>query len=309
MKTEAVIRALEELNMENIRLASTEEMRLGGELVRLREKLSAGIIWYPLARFKRQRALRRIPGEKHPFNWDEHTWKTLLREGDPNKKVAVYTCITGQYDGAQRPLYYTDHCDYILFTDQPASEDAKGWAVKPIPEEILHLGDNVMINRYLKMHPAELFRDSYDFAIYIDGNIKPVTDLSVLCELINPSVGLATHRHCHWVSIYDEITACRMMEKGDGEKLEEQEKRYREAGFPEGFGMAECNVIITDLKSEKAEGLLSGWWEEFRDSASGRDQTSLPYVVWKMGHKMNEITTLGENASLNPKIRVGGHKR
>ena len=115
METSKIIEALEELNMEYIVLSGSKEVEWARERIRLQKKLAEGILWYPAARIRRKRALSKIPGKDHPVNWNEKQWKSLMHEGDPNKKYVVYSCITGGYDRAQKPTYYSDHCDYIMF--------------------------------------------------------------------------------------------------------------------------------------------------------------------------------------------------
>jgi len=309
MEATEIIKALEELNYENILFASSKEAVLSREIIRFKAKLSEGILWYPLARYKKRRAIGKIPGVDHPVNWDEKRWRSLMHEGDPRKKTVVYSCIAGDYDSPQRPLYYTDCCDYIMYMNTASDIAVDGWTVRQIPNEIKTLGDNTMINRYIKMHPTELFEKEYDYAVYIDGNIRPVTDLSVLCELIDQNVGIAMHRHCFRSSIYDEIEACLIMQKGNKRQLLEQKERYKREHFPDDFGMAECNVIATDLHSEEAKRIADQWWKEFCATGSGRDQISLPYVLWKMDHTVDQVTTLGDNVSKNPKLRIKNHEK
>ena len=307
MEPNKVIEALEQLNKESFDLFETKEMEMTRELISLKNKMAKGIIWYPITRYRRKRALSKIPSVTHSTNWTEDKWRSLMHEGDPSKRAVVYTCITGNYDSAQKPLYYTDHCDYIMFSECTETIAPNGWRACEIPESIKDIGNNVMINRYIKMHPHELFEKEYDYSIYIDGNIRPITDLSVLCELINEKVGVAFHKHSSRISIYDEIRACQILNKGNVTKLREQGERYRKEYFPSQFGMAECNVIITDLHSTEARRILTAWWEEFLRSGSGRDQISLPYILWKTGHTIEEIATLGDNSTKNPKIQFCAH--
>ena len=307
MEPNQVIEALEQLNRESFDQFETKEMELAREAIRLKSKLSEGIFWYPISRYRRKRALSKIPAISHLENWPEDRWRSLMHEGDPRKRVVIYTCITGSYDRSQKPLYFPDHCDYILFSDKAGLNDAAGWKECAIPDNIKSIGNDAMINRYIKMHPFELFPKEYDYSIYIDGNIRPITDLSVLCELVNENVGVAFHRHSSRESIYDEIQACQILKKGNIEKLKEQAMRYKAEGFPFGFGMVECNVIVTDLRSLEAKNVLDWWWKEYYDSGSGRDQISLPYVLWKMGHTIDEVATLGNNSTKNPKIQFCGH--
>lgn len=220
-------------------------------------------------------------------------------------RIVVYSCVTGGYDKVSEPEFVFDNIDYVLFTD--TSMDLKKWNVKPIPE-FCDRGSSILTNRYIKMHPCEIFRNSnYDFAIYVDGNLKIVGDLTPLTSDLG-SVGIAMHRHALRDDIRKEVIACIAQKKGNAKKLVKQVYSYSSQGFPKNFGMLECNMIVTDLKSKIAEKILDEWWDEFMKSGSMRDQLSLPYVVWKMGYAINDFGNLGYNIYRNPKIRKNNHK-
>ena len=92
--------------------------------------------------------------------------------------------------------------------------------------------DNSLINRYIKFHPFELLGKDYDYSVYIDGNITPVTDLTVFTEKINPEIGIAMHMHSQRNCVYDEAKACMILGKGQKANIEKQIKRYEDQGFP-----------------------------------------------------------------------------
>ncbi len=241
-------------------------------------------------------------------NWDEAEWQKMLHYGNPEQRVAIYTCITGGYDTVKEPMFRSPNADYILYSDDPdiLKGQESAWEYRPIPE-ITGLSGNSKINRYIKMHPFELFEKEYDYAIYLDGTVRPVSDITVLTELIDSEVGLAIHNHRYRDCIYEEQQVCEAIGKGNAEQLKAQTERYRGKGFPEKYGLAECTVLVTDLKSGTAKDLYAAWWEEFCRSESGRDQMSFPYVVWKSGIRMEKICTLGKNLYRNPKIRIYSH--
>ena len=222
-----------------------------------------------------------------------------------NKKIAIYTCITGNYDKVEEPLIMESACDYYLFTNN-SNLKSNCWTIKEIPEEISKIDDNAKINRYIKMHPKEMFPD-YDYAIYIDGNIKLVSIISKFIEKVNDKTGLAIHRHCERKCIFDEIKACRAYGKGNYSKLKEQVIRYKNEGFPKEYGMLECNVLVSDLKNENSKNIFDNWWNEYLSSESMRDQIALPYVLWKMKKKVEEVGNLGNNVNTNYAIKINTH--
>lgn len=244
----------------------------------------------------------------YDYNWDEKLTKDLCRASSEAKKIVIYTCITGGYDLPREPLFYSENITYVMFTTEEKHQNIEinGWNGIEIPVHI-NIKGNSMINRYIKLHPFELFADNFNIAIYIDGNIKPISDLGVLAELINPKVGMATHKHSCRKCVYDEVDVCRAVKKGNSEKLLTQFNKYKEEGFPKGYGLLECNVLVTNLDSEKAKFIYKEWWDELVDSGSGRDQTSLPYVCWKNNIEIDDIGTLGLNVYKNPKLKVYAH--
>ena len=302
---EKLLNKIEELNLENIELKKSKQYKKGDDIMKLIEMVKK----FQLAKLLKKQINRKkvkkfnLHGElENDFKYDESLVKT------EKPKIAVYTCITGQYDKLITPFLNFENIDYIAFTDNK-EEDNKVWKIRDIPENIKQLQDNILINRYIKFHPAELFKENYDYAIYIDGNIKVISDLTNLVYAINSATGLAFHRHQFRNCIYNEIEVCRLIGKGNYEKMKKQTQRYRQEGFPEQFGLYECNVIVSDLQNNVGTSILDSWWNEFRNSESYRDQISLPYVVWKNNCQFDDIGSLGNNVYKNPKIRLENHKK
>lgn len=218
-----------------------------------------------------------------------------------NKKIVIYTCITGGYDKLLEPYYLDKKCDYIVVTD--SNINSKIYKMREIPEKVKNLQNNILINRYIKFHPHELFKEEYDYAIYIDGNIQPLSNLSAFVNEINEDFGISIHKHSIRDCIYDEALMLKVRKKGNYKYIKKQMKRYRKEGFPKKFGMVEAAIIVTDLKSDDSNKILKEWWQEFLESKSMRDQLALPYVLWKNKIEIDKIATLGNNLFKNPKIK------
>lgn len=222
------------------------------------------------------------------------------------KKVAIYTCITGNYDKVENPIIMEKNCDYYLFTNNN-SITSDFWKITKIPDNIKELENNSKINRYIKMHPKELFPD-YDYSIYIDGNIQIVSTISQLITKINDSTGLAIHRHCSQNCIFQEVKVCRAYNKGNYKNMKNQINRYKKENFPRNYGMFECNMLISDLKNKKSEEIFDAWWEEYISSESFRDQLALPYVLWKNNFKINDVGIIGEDINKNYLLKINSHR-
>ena len=224
-----------------------------------------------------------------------------------DKKIAVYTCITGKYDNICEPIIKENKCKYYLYTNN-SNLTSKNFEIKSIPDEITKkFNDNILINRYIKMHPYELFEGEFDYAIYIDGNIRIISDISSFVNYVSSDYGIAMHKHSIRDCIYKEEKALRLLKKGNKKKIRQQLKNYQDNGFPEKYGMLEANVIVTDLKNKKGKEIFNNWWEEFINSNSLRDQLALPYVLWKNKIKTEEIATLGNNVYDNYKLEIVSH--
>ncbi len=225
------------------------------------------------------------------------------------KKIVIYSCIIGDYDNIRNPIFKNPNCDYILFTDNSKIQKCS-WDIQEIAKEIKEKYSNnkTIINRYYKLNPQELF-PNYDYAIYVDGNVEIVSDLTTLIHNVG-SLGIALHKHCFRNCIYDELEACKILKKGNIFKLQNQIENYKKENFPSHYGMAECGLIITDLKEEVAKEIMRDWFLEFFHSSSLRDQIALPYILWKKNIKVEQITTLGNNIFQNPKMIIHkNHKK
>lgn len=277
------------LNAERINLLSSPAYKIGRRLYKIPVIRFLYHILYGILKNKRRQL--------------EDTIDTyLLQPADLawRPKVAVYQAVIGNYDDIKSaPVLDSDIYNFFLFTD--ASGEYENWAKMEIPDHIRNLSNPILVNRYLKMHPHELFPD-YDYVVYLDGNIQIVSDIRPMLRQVSSETGLAMHQHTFRDCIYDESKACIQEKKGNRTKINEQMERYFKEGFPHHWGMFECNVIIADLRNKKSEMILSSWWEEFLSRGSLRDQLSLPYILWKNGLHKESIGNFGLSFARNPKL-------
>lgn len=206
-------------------------------------------------------------------------------------KIAVYTCITGNYDKLLAPMYIDNNCDYYLLTDVPDNipiENEQYYTriniFDKIPKEITKSNEQ---NRYCKMHGYELFPD-YRYSIYIDGNIQIIGPISEYTKLIG-KCGLATRRHHCTSIVYSGIM--RIMVRGVIKRSEAiaAGNWLIAHGMPLCKNHFLCSVIICDHDNRIAINILNQWFEYYMSNPVKRDQFYLPYVLWEMGIKDEDV--------------------
>lgn len=302
MNNNQLIEALEKTNMDYLDAISSVKYQSGEKI----EKLKKNGLKLLFTSIIRHMQFKNIKQNFADSNLPNDIQKNMARMGKNSIKVAIYTCVTGEYDMIDSPYLQPSNVDYILYSD---IVEKAGWKSREIPCKLLDEYSATLVNRYIKFHPFEFFEGEYDYAIYIDGNVLPISDLSVWCEYVNSDIGLAFHRHCSRDSIYEEGKACKILGKGDYDRIEEQLRRYKELNYPEKYGMLEGNIFVVDLKNHVARKILDELWNELINSESGRDQLAWPFILWKNGIKVDDVCSLGNDAYKNPKVRIKSHNK
>ena len=209
-----------------------------------------------------------------------------------NKKIAVYTCIVGNYDPLIEPLTTEQGVDYYVFTDQKVSNDSK-WEKKDITlwEEYQTLSPS-QLNRKIKMLP-HLYLSGYDYSIYIDGNVEIHNSLTSLVKEMG-DCGFGVHYHRTRDCIYHELVRIIYLKKTNVQLAKSQMDAYRKEGFPRHYGLFENTVLIRNHHDEITGRLMEAWWEEYQ-KYSTRDQLSLPYIIWKTNYDRTKIHIISRN--------------
>ena len=227
----------------------------------------------------------------------------VLKDYDayPQSKVVVYTSIFGKYDGLLEPFFVSENIDYFVITD---SEIPKESIWKKMDIDLMNQNEHmspVQKNRFCKMLPHRFFRQ-YDYSIYIDGNIRVVTDLMpLICDLGQKTIGIHDYQtNC----IYEMKNSIIIGKRAHRKDVIKQINKYKKEGFPKEFGAFECNVIVRKHNDELCAELMEKWWEEFESTTSKRDQLSLPYVLWKNGLSKDYVCSLGYHVRENPRFIV-----
>ncbi len=307
MKKEEYIDIIESLNTEIKQLYNTPYYKKYRDRILIRKLIKSGR--YKLAL---QTKLKSLKLKAHRILRIKENYEVTYKEIDKKKtgKRVVYTCILNNYDTLYSPLIDTENTSYIVFSDNMnITNDTNLWEYRKIPEIIKKKCNNnyTLINRYIKMHPHELFPD-FDLALYIDGSVRIMSDISSLFYKINDKTGLAMHLHPKRNNIYEEAEACLKASMGNAKNIKKLINKYKQEKFPYNSGLFEATVIAIDLKNQNTQKIMDSWWRHFIDNGTGRDQLSLTYILWKLNYNAYEdMGVLGINLASNPKFRRNVH--
>lgn len=296
--------ALDRVNIECAELLQSREYLLGKRLIAFRKAIKTANFKEVVEILKKKIARAKI-NEIHFLNKKNDILQFDLTDASEliDKKIAIYTCITGDYDSLNEPIIKIPNTDFFVYSEK--KRESENWVYRQIPPKIMLMG-NVLANRYIKFHPKELF-PNYDYAVYIDGNVKVVADVRRLAKCTQTLSGIAMYNHCLRDCLYEEAEACSKYGKGNKRYIAEQVKKYKSQKFPPHFGLKEATVIFSDLNNANSSKFFEKWWKELCESKSMRDQLALPYSIWSEGFDMSSIGTLGKNVYLNQFFRVYPH--
>ena len=229
-------------------------------------------------------------------------------------KIAIYTSIFGGYDDLIDDQYQMDGVDYICFTDRDLESET--WKV--IKSTPIYNDPNRNAKKY-KILPHRYLKD-YDYSIWIDGNIKVISDIRTLCNgdsyKVYDHMQVFDKRNC----IYDEAQAIlnfgkinseRTPERGiknwkDNPKLiVDQMNRYISEGYPKNNGLATNPIIVRNHNDSDVIAVMEDWWSEIKYN-SKRDQLSFNYIVWK--NQFNFVYLQGDSRNNEYFVSVGKHK-
>lgn len=220
-------------------------------------------------------------------------------------KIAVYTCITGDYDNLNDPLFCPDNCDFYVITNLSVPKNSKWQRINPNLYIKNHNLTNIEINRYFKMFPQILFPE-YKYSVYVDGNIELATDVTEFVNRISDK-GMAFFKHAQRKSVYREAEACVAWGKAKKEDVDNWVQFLKKKKMPEDYGLVQCSVIARDHSSQIMRKVMKEWWNLFYEGKVKRDQLLLPYVLMKNNISVDDVCTLGGNVWTYPGLQTIAH--
>lgn len=217
-----------------------------------------------------------------------------IKDNKKNGRIAVYTCITNDYDKFYEPTIYDKRCDYFFITDSKEYQSRKyngkvGMinVYDVIPENIINPKDQ---NRYCKSHGFEIFSE-YSYSIYFDGSIEIIGNIGDYISYIG-EYGIALHRHPFCEDAYMEMFSMVIRDRIDEEDALATAKQFSENGLYRKYGMAECGIIVSDHRNFFTNLVLTRWYKVYSEGKIKRDQIYMSYVLWELGIKIEDICTL-----------------
>lgn len=241
---------------------------------------------------------------KYPFGGNENEWFIrFLKKGGIAKIVSqtfiyhykfarwrgnqlfnntcLYTINTGNYEGNNIHLKPKLPIDYIYFTDN------FDLIYRCIENNIIPFyvesNNPKLIQRTIKTSPHIYLPNIYDVSIYIDGNMIPIFNESILNNFKNYKNDIICFHHPLRNKIIQESSVVIKSKLETKENVLKILKKQINDKFKDNIGLTETNVLIRKHKNIKD---FSNEWTECIKLCK-RDQISYDYLLFK--HKVNYL--------------------
>ena len=199
-----------------------------------------------------------------------------------DKKIAVYTAVTGTYDEPLIPQERIDGFDYICFTDNPFLK-SDFWDIRPIEDAGLNPTQTARMYKIL----AHKYLSDYDYSLWIDTNIEIIGDIRDYINKYSVENKLLAFKHPQRDCIYQEADECIRLSKDSMDNIMPQINRYRDEGYPEHNGLISSGILFRNHNDPEVIKIMEDWFDEIVNG-SFRDQLSFNYACWKNNFKYDE---------------------
>lgn len=219
-------------------------------------------------------------------------------------KIAVYTCITSNYDSLSKIFPGQNHnIDFICFTDnQNLVYQSGNWSIRNIPDELCNLS-SVKQQRIIKACPHRFLRE-YDLTLWVDGNIDIISDINNFINgYYSDNIDMWSRKHPSRKCIYSEAKEVVRRKKDYIGNITPQIDRYKKEGFPQNYGLHETGIIMR--KNNTQISLFGNLWAKEIFDGSHRDQLSFDYCRWKLDFNVGELKI--SNLMNNKNFRLRNH--
>lgn len=195
-----------------------------------------------------------------------------------NKKYVIYSAIIGSYDNILQPDCIDNRFDYILFSDDIPENKIGIWEIKKINKTF---ANNTLKARYVKTNAFELLDSKYDFYIWIDANIKILSDYIYKhsLDLFEKGIEISSMWHNVRDCIYDEAFVVYTNLLEHDYVIYNWYHKLLWNFYPKHNGLHETNVLYIK-NSNTIKVLFNKWWHCIK-TYSKRDQLSFDFLLWK----------------------------
>ena len=216
------------------------------------------------------------------YDYEECTDRYIKQLDFTDKKVVVYTAVTGDYDEPIIPSYVNEDFDYICFTDNPRLK-SDFWTIRLMQEENT---DNIRMVRKYKILPHK-YLSEYDYSIWIDTNFEITADLKDYIHRYSNDNKLLAIRHEFRDCLYEEADACINSNKDSQDTITKQMDKYKLEGYPEHYGLIASGILFRNHHDEEVINVMQDWYSQL-EQYSYRDQLSFNYACYKNNFHYDE---------------------
>lgn len=141
-----LMKSLEELNLKYIDLQNSKEMRVGRNVLSIKNAIKKAHLSDISLILKKRRGQKIIdakyPGKKPGDNLRIEDREKNICHIRSDARVAVYTCIVGGYDKLSDPIFANDGYDFFVFSDKKVKSDI--WKNREIPQSAQKLNQLIL---------------------------------------------------------------------------------------------------------------------------------------------------------------------
>lgn len=217
-------------------------------------------------------------------------------------RLVIITAIFGDRDILTDPEIIHDGVDYYAFVDRKFDK-CNIWKQIIIPD---FSSDNKYKNRrnskIYKIIP-HLYFPNHEFHFWIDANWEIRENPYKLCDEYLNSSDICVYKHPTRKCAY--VEARHISHLDHKNVISDQQKFYKNEGFPENFGLYACGIMLR-RNTDKIKVLNLKWYEQICKYSS-RDQVSFPYCLFKLGIEPSTFKEQFFNSKLIKRIRDHAH--
>ena len=190
-----------------------------------------------------------------------------------NTVKICYTAIFSDYDDLKEPTVVTPGWRYICFTDQPLVSSV--WEV--VRRDVM-LAPRLTARWFKIMGWVD-----WEYSMWIDAAFQINVDLNDWWKRTH-EMPFSAAKHPLRTCVYREIASCLANNRGEADKLIEQERAYKADGVPDFNDRIITSGVLMRQNTPTCIELCEKWWNEVYKHSS-RDQVAFAKV--SIGYKIH----------------------